>query len=192
MSFPAFLDTCVLYGAVLSDTLLRLAEQGTYRPYWSADVLDELGRNLQHHAGVIPQKAARRIQHMNDAFPEAMVEGYASLIDHMTCDPKDRHVAAAAARAHCQVIVTFNLKDFPDSALAQWGLAAVHPDDFLLDQFDLYPDRVAAALVDQVRSSARPRLSYAELLGRLHRAGVESFVDEVRRHRFDLRWDMDD
>ena len=35
-------------------------------------------------------------------------------------------------------------------------------------------------------TSARPRLSYAELLGRLHRSGVESFVDEVRRHRFDL------
>ena len=35
MSFPAFLDTCVLYGAVLSDTLLRLAEHDTYRPHWS-------------------------------------------------------------------------------------------------------------------------------------------------------------
>ena len=32
MAFPAFLDTNVLYGAVLSDTLLRLAERGTYRP----------------------------------------------------------------------------------------------------------------------------------------------------------------
>ncbi len=36
--FPAFLDTCTLYGAYLCDSLLRLAEAGTYRPLWSADV----------------------------------------------------------------------------------------------------------------------------------------------------------
>jgi len=44
--FPAFLDTCTLYGAYLCDSLLRLAEAGTYRPLWSAGVLDELERNL--------------------------------------------------------------------------------------------------------------------------------------------------
>jgi PIN domain len=44
--FPAFLDTCTLYGAYLCDSLLRLAEAGTYRPLWSADVLDELERAL--------------------------------------------------------------------------------------------------------------------------------------------------
>jgi hypothetical protein len=42
--FPAFLDTCTLYGAYLCDSLLRLAEAGTYRPLWSAAVLDELER----------------------------------------------------------------------------------------------------------------------------------------------------
>jgi PIN domain len=44
--FPAFLDTCTLYGAYLCDSLLQLAEAGTYRPLWSADVLDELERAL--------------------------------------------------------------------------------------------------------------------------------------------------
>jgi hypothetical protein len=29
--FPAFPDTCTLYGAYLCDSLLRLAEAGTYR-----------------------------------------------------------------------------------------------------------------------------------------------------------------
>jgi hypothetical protein len=44
--FPAFFDTCTLYGAYLCDSLLRLAEAGTYRPLWSADVLNELERAL--------------------------------------------------------------------------------------------------------------------------------------------------
>ncbi len=40
--FPA---TNVLFGAVLADTLLRIAEAGAYRPHWSPDVLAELSRN---------------------------------------------------------------------------------------------------------------------------------------------------
>jgi PIN domain len=50
--FPAFLDTCTLYGAYLCDSLLRLAEAGTYRPLWSADILDELERVLADVAGL--------------------------------------------------------------------------------------------------------------------------------------------
>lgn len=34
-TFPAFLDTCTLFGAYLCDTLLRLAEAGTFCPQWS-------------------------------------------------------------------------------------------------------------------------------------------------------------
>jgi hypothetical protein len=62
---------------------------------------------------------------------------------------------------------------------------AVHPDDFLLDQLDMFPVHVETALFNQVRAASRPALSYAGLLLRLQRAGVESFVDEVRRRRFE-------
>jgi hypothetical protein len=44
--FPVFLDTCSIYGAYLCDTFLRLAEEGAYRPLWSAGVLEELKCNL--------------------------------------------------------------------------------------------------------------------------------------------------
>jgi len=36
--FPAFLDTCTLYGAYLCDSLLRLAE--ARRHLWPADPVD--------------------------------------------------------------------------------------------------------------------------------------------------------
>ena len=49
MAFPVFLGTCAVYGATLTDTLLRIAERAP--PHWSADVLEELGRNLVEHAG---------------------------------------------------------------------------------------------------------------------------------------------
>lgn len=34
MAFPAFLDTCALYGGYLCDTLRRLAEAEVLRPLW--------------------------------------------------------------------------------------------------------------------------------------------------------------
>ena len=44
------------------------------------------------------------------------------------------------------VLVTFNVKDFPDHALASFNVEVVHPDDFLLDQLDLFPGLVTQVL----------------------------------------------
>jgi hypothetical protein len=40
----------------------------------------------------------------------------------MTCDPKDRHVLAAAVRSDAAVLVTFNMDDFPDTSTAGCNL----------------------------------------------------------------------
>jgi hypothetical protein len=74
----------------------------------------------------------------------------------MTCDPKDRHVLAAAVRADAQVLVTFNLTAFPDDSLAPYDIAVISPDDFLLDQLDLYPGQTVAALRAQASSYRAP------------------------------------
>lgn len=95
--------------------------------------------------------------------------------------PKDRRVLAAAIRGGCQVLVTFNTGDFPERSVAEHGIAVVHPEDFMLDQLDLYPGQVRNALWAQASASSRPSLSYAELLARLRRAGVGAFVEEFRQ-----------
>jgi len=78
--FPAFLDTCVLYPAYLCDTMLRLAEAAAYRPLWSAEVLDELRRNVIAR-NVPAERADRRLANMTRSFPDALVTGYESLVD---------------------------------------------------------------------------------------------------------------
>ncbi len=149
-TFPAFLDTCTLFGAYLCDTLLRLAEAGTYRPLWSAGVLDELERNLVER-GLAKEAVSYRIREMSRSFPDAAVHGYETLTESMTCDRKDRHVLAAAVRGDAEVLVTFNTSDFPDTATSVYDITVVHPDDFLLDQLDLYPGATVAALRGQAR-----------------------------------------
>lgn len=181
MSFPVFLDTCVLYPATLADLILRIAESGAFRPNWSEDVLAELERNLAKIPTVDVENARRRVSAMRAAFPDAAVTGYEDLIEGMACDPKDRHVLAAAVHSDCQLVVTFNLKDFPSSALRQHHLDAVNPDDFLLDQLDLYPGLVLASLQDQVADLRRPRLTALALLASLERSGTPRFAAEVRR-----------
>jgi predicted nucleic acid-binding protein len=179
--FPAFLDTCVLYPAYLADTLLRLAEASAYRPLWSADVLAELRRNVIER-GIPPDRVDRRIALMTRSFPDALVTGYGSLVDGMANDPKDRHVLAAAVRANAEVLVTFNIKDFPEPALKPYDIVAVHPDEFLLDQLDLYPGLTMAVLRQQAASYRREPTSVPGVLVLLERTGVPRFAAELRRH----------
>lgn len=155
MPFRVLLDACVLVPYHLSDLLLRLAEAELFDPLWSADILAEVRRH-------IPLVAQRRVEHMTRAFPLAAVDGYDGLIPAMANHEKDRHVLAAAVRAGAALVVTANLKDFPTAALQPYGLQAVHPDAFLLDQLDLDPTRVLHVLADQRADYTRPELSMAE------------------------------
>ncbi|EME59939.1 hypothetical protein H074_12967 [Amycolatopsis decaplanina DSM 44594] len=164
----------------LTDLLLRLAEAGTYRVLWSDEVLDEVERNLVGRFGLEPVRAKRRLTGMRSAFPDSGVTGYEPLIPAMTNDPKDRHVLAAAAHANAAVIVTANLKDFPVSALEPYRIEAVHPDDFLLDQLDLFPAATLRCLREQVSALERPPETLSEFLERFERT-VPGFSKESRR-----------
>jgi predicted nucleic acid-binding protein len=162
VAISVVLDACVLVPHPLFDTLLRVAEAGLYRPLWSAQILTEVERTLIIKRGLGSDKAARRIEQMQRAFPGAMVEDFDQLIPAMTNDPKDRHVLAAAVRAGAGFIVTANLKDFPERALSPVGVEALHPDAFLLDQLDLAPERVLACLRDQRAAYRNPARSVLE------------------------------
>jgi hypothetical protein len=93
----------------------------------------------------------------------------------MTNDSKDRHVAAAAVKAHAQVIVTLNLKDFQASSLTEWGIEARHPDQFLMDLYEIDPGTVASRLHEQAGTIGR---SLQDLLNTL-RVGVPNFAATV-------------
>lgn len=173
------LDTCVLFPNYLRDTLLRLAEAELYEPLWSADILEELTRNVAERIGAL--KAKRLVGVMADAFPESLVSGYAPLIPVMTNDPKDRHVLAAAIGGSAHAVVTLNLKDFPPAAAEPYGMEVLHPDEFLLDMLDLVPVEVSAVLRTQVGGYRDDPRDLHGLLDRLSAGGAPQFAAEFRR-----------
>ena len=173
------LDTCVLYPNYLRDTLLRLAEAELYEPLWSADILDELTRNVAERIG--PLKAKGLVDAMAGAFPESLVTGYAALLSAMTNDPKDRHVLAAAVGGDAHAVVTLNLKDFPAAASEPYGIEVLHPDDFLLDMLDLAPVEMNAVLRTQLSSYRREPRDLHGLLDRIGAGGAPQFAAEFRR-----------
>ena len=80
---------------------------------------------------------------MDRAVPDALVTGFKSLIPTLELpDPDDRHVLAAALRGRCDVIVTYNLKDFPSETLSPLDIEAQHPDEFISHLINLRPDAV--------------------------------------------------
>ena len=180
MPFAVVLDTCVLYPAHLRDTLLRLAERGLYQALWSADILTELHRNLVE-VGIRSDTVDYLHAEMQGAFPEAEVTGYHTAMHSMTCDPKDRHVLAAAVRSDAAAIVTFNVADFPAPSVNPYKIDVVHPADFLLDLLDLAPSIVITELNSQATANRRAPKTLNGLLEALSRAGVPSFTDQARR-----------
>ena len=178
MPFAVVLDTCVLYPAHLRDTLLRLAERDLYQALWSADIIDELHRNLVE-AGVDSHAVDRLCAEMQGAFPDAEVSGYRPLLASMACDPKDRHVLGAAVRSNAAAIVTFNLHDFPDASVDPYEIDVIHPDRFLLDLLDLAPSIVIAELEQQAAANRLEPNTVDGIVDALRRAGVPSFADGV-------------
>ncbi|NNH72815.1 PIN domain-containing protein [Nocardia uniformis] len=178
------LDTCVLYPAHLRDCFLRLAEADLIQPLWSAEILEELRRNLAaRHGGdeCALANVARLVGTLEGFFPDAMVTGYEGLVDRMENHPKDRHVLAAALQGNADVLLTFNLKDFKVRPIGEGFPELLHPDALLLDVLDLAPGHVIRLLRKQVAEHKRPPKHIEGLLDVLDRSGVSGFAAEVRR-----------
>ncbi|MDR1117922.1 MAG: PIN domain-containing protein [Bifidobacteriaceae bacterium] len=181
--FTAFLDANVLVPVALTDTILRAAEAGLFAPMWSSKVLAEAKMAIGR---VRPDLASSRIESrfraMSLSFPDACVIGWEPLVERIDLpDPDDRHVVAAAWLGKADAIVTANTRDFPTGALEPCGLHAVHPDDFLLDLFDLAPDLVRRIVETQAADASQPSLDVEDVLIALGLAGTGAFVAEFRK-----------
>lgn len=129
-----------------------------------------------------PEQLQRTRDLMNSHVRDCLVTGYEKIIDAVTLpDPDDRHVLAAAIRTGANLIVTFNLKDFPEKDLKPDGIEAQQPDDFLTFQLDLAPNIVCAAAKRHRASLKKPPKDVDEYLATLEAQGLAQKVSSLRR-----------
>lgn len=160
------LDACVLYPAPLRDLLLRLALVDLYRPRWTDNIHEEWIRSLLARRPGLSRARLRRTRELMDrAVPDCIVHDYEGLIGSLFLpDIDDRHVVAAAIQAQAGTIVTYNLRDFPEEAISEYGIRALHPDKFVARLFEFAPASVLHAVRDQRRALKNPPVSAEELL----------------------------
>jgi len=165
-------DACVLYPAPLRDFLMWLALEDLFRAKWTNEIHDEWIRAVLRDRPELEPQLARTKELMNANVRDCVVSGYEELIPGISLpDPDDRHVLAAAIKASSHAIVTFNLKDFPESSLSQYGIEAIHPDAFVMCQMELEKNAVLRAAKRHRASLKRPPKSVDEYLSTL--AGVQ-------------------
>ena len=120
---------------------------------------------------------------MNLALPSANITGYGHRMPDFDVlpDPDDRHVAAAAAHGEARVILTYDLRHFPASALTPHGLAAVSPDNFLTVFAITHAGKLGEAMRNARLALLRDPTSPQAYLDRLAKDGLEQTADIMRR-----------
>jgi hypothetical protein len=182
VAFIVVYDACVLYPASLRDLLIRIATKGLLRAKWTDRILEEcFGNILKDRLDLKVEDLRRTRELMIRHVPDCMVTGYEPLIDGLTLpDPNDRHVLAAAIRSGAQMIVTSNLRDFPQEALRPFGVEAQHPDDFVVNQISLNQGVVVGTILQQAQALKDPPHTPDEILDSLERSGLVTAATLLR------------
>lgn len=175
--FKAVLDTNVIFSVVIRDLLFWFAYYDLYTPKWSNTIFDEW-KDVMIRKGIEESEALKRVNKANLAFPDALVKNYEGLTEKLELpDEKDRHILAAAIKTNANVIVTNNLKDFPEKYLDSFGLKAVNADDFLTDIIDLNQDEAVKAFRELVLHKLNPEMDEYEVLESFRRNGLNNTAD---------------
>lgn len=181
--FTVLYDACVLYPAPLRDLLMQLALTGLFRAKWTNEIHDEWITSVLRDRPDLTLTQLTRTRHLMDKHVfEALVEDYAQRIETLTLpDPDDRHILAAAIESKSSLIVTWNVRHFPDEISKPYGIAAVTPDAFILDQIELSPQLVEQAVRRQKDSLRNPALTWPEYFQNLENQNLRETVVSLKQ-----------
>lgn len=181
-TYTALYDANVLYPSLLRDLLVRLAVTHLFRARWTARIHEEWIRNLLENCPDLTRERLERPRALMDAaVPDCLVENYESLIPMLALpDEDDRHVLVAAIRRGADVIVTFNLDDFPADALTPFDVEAQHSDEFVRHLVDLDRPAVLGVLRALRRGLKNPSYGEHELLDALEHLGLAQTTATLR------------
>jgi predicted nucleic acid-binding protein len=179
------LDACTLYPAALRDLLMRLALHRMIRARWTNAIHNEwIAAVLRDRPDLTRERLQRTRDLMNLHADDSLVTGYEKHIEAIELpDPNDRHVLAAAIEAEADILLTWNLRDFPLKALSPYGLVAEDPDTFFLRLLKNRWEEFLDVLQEARESLKHPPLSIEHYLEILSNQGLRGTC-EVAKRRF--------
>lgn len=181
--YTAVLDASVLFPNMKRDLLLRIYEADLYRAAWTEQIQQEW---LTNAIAKYPDRTAqlrRTDALMREHFGAAWIEGHERFIETVVLpDPDDRHVVAAAIRGGAQYIVTDNIRDFPETALAALDIERGTADRFLAGTFEHYRHE-ALIVMREHRAGLRTRPSPSDYLMILTARGLPLLAAQLRPMR---------
>lgn len=168
MTLAVIYDANVLYPALLRDLLMRLVETKLFQARWTDEILNEMVRSIISNRPELEQRIRRTKTIIDNFQQDSSITDYEYLIpDLYLPDPDDRHVLAAAIHGEVKIIVTDNIRDFPQDILARYKIIACTPDRFIAKLLQRYPDEVIQVIGELSASLTRPRIELVELLQNL-------------------------
>jgi len=167
-------DACVLHSACCRDLLIQCDIDGHFRLRWTELILAETEQSiLRRRPDLTSNQIRRTFKLMNQACPEALqiydVQRYRQL---KLPDPDDNHILTAAISTQSEIILTFNLKDFPSRILNQYQIKAQHPDDWLSKFYQSKPSDLLSSLEKCRTRLSSPALSIREYKSELKKCGL--------------------
>lgn len=177
-------DSSVLYPAPIRDILIELAINGLYQAKWTEEIHEEWIRNLLKNRKDLQRFQLERTKDlMNKSIPDCLVCGYKNLINIVNLpDPDDQHVVAAAIKSNSQLIVTNNIKDFPNNVLSDFDIESINADDFFLDQLDLNRPLFLRSIKEIRKRLKSPPKTSEEYLFILQQVRLFSTVEELEKY----------
>ena len=170
----AVLDASVLYPAPLRDTLVHLAVYKAYKLRVSKKIHDEwINALLRNRPELSLKKLERTRDLINSIHPNVLVTDYEPLIEQITLpDANDCHVLAAAIKCSASIVITSNLKHFPEKTTSIYNIKALSPDSFISKLIDENAVLVCKAIKQQRSQLRNPPKSVQDLLKTLYKQGL--------------------
>lgn len=163
---------------------MHVALKDLVRAKWTEAIHDEWIRNLLKQRPDLTREQLERTRELMNAHAcDCLVENYEHLIPCLRLpDPEDRHVLAAAICCQADVILTWNLKDFPAQTLNLYRIEAVDPDRFLSDLMDERPKLFCEAVRQHRASLKKPPKTARQYLETLKEQRLSNTAKKLRVH----------
>jgi predicted nucleic acid-binding protein len=181
--YTALLDACVLHPMAMADALMSLASTGLFAAKWTRAIERERIASIEGRRPDLKGRLDYRRDQMREAVPDWEVDepSWRSLASGLALpDPDDVHVLAAALAGHADCIVTSNIRDFPVRVLAPLGIEVIHPDQFVIAQWDLDQLPAVAAFKRMRARWKKPQATAEDFAAAFERGDMPATAQRLR------------